>query len=327
TPPDGLAPLADTRLVALAAAASRDALVSPRFELYPRGLDLFTALRVSQAAAGVRATGMSMDDLLTRVRSRFPEVRVPDGLTHVQMTEMLGEAGFPLEFDLESHLFRPIDQPRPRRSTTASSTTLGRPFVSGQDPHEVTRTRLAGAVDRGGFTALTVRGRNLPGAASAIARNFAVRPVDVGAVFLAEFRALVAERGQDWGKVLRQDARFDGSGPLARGLASYVKAGWQRVQAHLAEQAAGGEVLLLHDAGLMGRYADAGGRDLLVALQAAARNPERMPHGLWLLCPGESAAGSPHLDRLLVEVVELSEQVRLDGDFLDGLRGQATDAA
>jgi hypothetical protein len=42
TPPEGLAPLAETRLVVLAAAASRDALVSPRFELYPRGLDLVT---------------------------------------------------------------------------------------------------------------------------------------------------------------------------------------------------------------------------------------------------------------------------------------------
>jgi serine/threonine protein kinase len=327
TPPDGLAPLADTRLVALAAAASRDALVSPRFELYPRGLDLVTALRVSQAAAGVRATGVSMDDLLTRVRSRFPEVQVPDGLTHVQMTERLEAAGFPLEFDLERRLFHPIDQARPRRSTTASSTTLGRLFVSGQDRHEVTRARLAGAVERGGFTALTLRGRNLPGAASAIARSFAVRPVDVGAVFLAEFRALVAERGQDWRKVLTLDARFGESGRLAPGLASYVKAGWQRVQTHLEEQAAAGEVLFLHDAGLMARYADAGGRELLIAMQEAARAPGRVPHGLWLLCPAESAAGSPHIDRLLVEVVELSEQVRLDGDFLDSLRGEETNAA
>jgi hypothetical protein len=162
-----------------------------------------------------------MEDLLTRVRSRFPEVRVPDGLTHVQMTERLEAAGFPLEFDVERRLFHPIDQPRPRRSTTASSTTLGRPFVSGQDRHEVTRARLAGAVERGGFTALTLRGRNLSGAASAIARSFAVRPVDIGAVvFLAEFRALVAERGQDWDKVLTLDARFGESGRLAPGLAS-----------------------------------------------------------------------------------------------------------
>jgi hypothetical protein len=243
------------------------------------------------------------------------------------MTEMLEAAGFPLEFDIEDRVFRPADQPRPRRSTTASSTTLGRPFVSGQDPHEVTRARLAGAVERGGFTALTLRGRNLPGAASAIARGFAVRPVDVAAVFLAEFRSLVAERGQDWRKVLTLDARFDQPGRLAPGLASYVKASWQRVQAHLEEQAADDEVLFLHNAGLMARYADAGGRALLVALQAAARNPGRTPRGLWLLCPAESAAGSPHLGRMLVEVVEQSEQVRLDGDFLDGLRREETDAA
>ncbi|MFC5993095.1 BREX system serine/threonine kinase PglW [Pseudonocardia hispaniensis] len=326
-PPAGLTPLADTRLVALAAAASRDALVSPRFELYPRGLDLVTALRAAQAAAGVRAVGVTVDDLLTRVRSRFPEVVVPPGLTHVRITELLEAAGFPLEFDVQDQRFRPIARNGGRRSTTASSTTLVRPFVSGQDRHEVTRGQLTSAVEKGGFAALTLRGRNLPGAAEALARAFAVSAVDIGAVFLAEFRGLVAERGQDWSKVLTLDARFGESGRLAPGLASYVKESYRRVRARLDEQAADGGVLLLHDAGLMARYADAGGRDLLVALQAAARGPERMPHGLWLLCPGETAGGSPHLDGLLVEVVEQPERIRLDGDFLDSLRGEESDAA
>jgi hypothetical protein len=36
-------------------------------------------------------------------------------------------------------------------------------------------------------------------------------------------------------------------------------------------------------------------------------------------CARPDGGGSPHLDQLLVDVVELSEQVRLDGDFLDGL--------
>jgi hypothetical protein len=142
-PPEGLAPLADTRLVALAAAASNSALVSPRFELYPRGLDLVTALRVSQAAAGVRrAIGATVEDLLTRVRARFPEVSVPDGLTYLQLEEMVRAAGFPLEFDHADRRFRPPAREVPRRSLTASSTTAGRPFVSGQDRHDVVRARL-----------------------------------------------------------------------------------------------------------------------------------------------------------------------------------------
>ena len=81
--------------------------------------------------------------------------------------------------------------------------------------------------------------------------------------------------------------------------------------------------LFLHDAGLVGRYASAGGQELLVALQAAARSPAAAPHGLWLLCPADSAAATPHLDKLMVEVTEVSERLVLDGDFLDGLRENA----
>ena len=88
--PEGLPPLADTRLVALAAAVSHHALVSSRLEIYPRGLDLVTALRAAQAGAGVRRkVGVTVDDLLGRVRARFPEILVPDGLTHVRMEEAL----------------------------------------------------------------------------------------------------------------------------------------------------------------------------------------------------------------------------------------------
>lgn len=320
--PDGLAPLADTRLVALAAAASGHALVSARFELYPRGLDLVTGLRVSQAAAGVRRTsGITVEDLLTRVRARFPEFKVPDGLTHILMQEKLDAAGFPLEFDVTVRRFRPTPPDVPRSSLSANSTTLGRAFVSGQDPQDVVRARLTAAVERGGFLALTLRGRNLPGAAAALAGAYPVRAVDIAALFLAEFRALVTARGQEWGTVLTVDARFGETGRMSPGLASYVRACWDRVGEQLAEFGAAGAVLFLHDAGLLARYADTGGHDLLVALQGAARHPTRAPHGLWLLCPAASATSTPQLDGRVVEVVDGSERLALDGEFLDGLRG------
>ena len=134
------------------------------------------------------------------------------------------------------------------------------------------------------------------------------------------------DRGQDWDKVLTVDARFTETGHLPRGLASYVRTAWEQVRERLAERSDGG-VLFLHDAGLVGRYASAGGQELLVALQAAARSPAAAPHGLWLLCPGDSAAATPHLDKLMVEVTEASERLVLDGDFLDGLRRSIGGAA
>jgi serine/threonine protein kinase len=323
-PPAGAAPLADTRLVTLAAAASRQALVSPRLEIYPRGLDLVTALRAAQAGAGVRPRlGICQDDLVGRVRSRFPELDLPAGLTHVRLSEALREAGFLLNYDVEQRRFFPPERDVARRSLTASSTTLGRASVAGLDPHETMRARLESAVQRGGFLALTLRGWHLPGAAEALAAAYPVRAVDVGEVFIEEFRSLAAERGQDWGKVLTIDARFTESGRMSSGLASYVRASWQRVQERLATLGDSETVLFLHGAGLIGRYADAGGHDLLVALQAAARNPAAAPHGLWLLCPGDSAAGTPQLDGHVVEVVDSTQRLALDGDFLAGLRTAA----
>lgn len=115
-------------------------------------------------------------------------------------------------------------------------------------------------------------------------------------MFLEQLRTLVAERGQDWDKVLIVDARFTQTGHLPRGLASYVRAAWDQVRDRLAEHGDDRSVLFLHDAGLVGRYATAGGQELLVGLQAAARSPAAAPHGLWLLCPGDSAAATPHLD-------------------------------
>ena len=57
-PPEGFDPLADTRLVELAAAVSTTRVAAcPRLELYPRDLDLARALRISQAASGVRGDG------------------------------------------------------------------------------------------------------------------------------------------------------------------------------------------------------------------------------------------------------------------------------
>jgi hypothetical protein len=109
---------------------------------------------------------------------------------------------------------------------------------------------------------------------------------------------------------------------MSPGLASSVRASWDRVGERL-RPADPTEVLFLHDAGLLGRYADAGGHDLLVALQAAARSPDVVPHGLWLLCPGDSAAGTPQLEGHVVAVTDTSQRLALDGDFLAGLRAGA----
>ncbi|WP_232265461.1 hypothetical protein [Streptomyces pactum] len=184
------------------------------------------------------------------------------------------------------------------------------------------RAKLAASVRRGGFLALTVRGIRLPGAAERIAAVYPVRPVGLSQVFLTELRALTDEKGQPWEKVLGVDARFAAGGPIPKGLALFARAAWKRVEARLLGEAeAPRTVLFLHDAGLLARYWDEGGRELLVTLQGAARRPAEAPHGLWLLCPVETRSQLPHVDGRTVECIGGDgERTHLDGAFLDALR-------
>lgn len=330
-PPKGLDLVADTRLVTLAAAVSAHAAASPRLELYPRDLDLAKALRISQAAAGVRrALGISVDELVTRVRARFPELVVDERLTHVRMEDALKAAGFPLEYDPVDRRFKP-PAPEPSRLASSSSTALSARTASaaaGLDPLEVVDRKLRRAVERGGFVALTLRGRNLPGAAEAVARTYSVSPVDVGRLFVTELHALADDRNDAWPRLLSIEARFTETGQMTQGLASWIRTAWSRVEQRLLELGDGPRtVLFLHDAGLLGRYHEQGGHELLTRLQHMARLPDQVPHGLWLLCPAESEMDTPQVDGHIVDVTDLSERVALSGAFLSQLRAASNNVA
>ncbi|WOX21232.1 BREX system serine/threonine kinase PglW [Streptomyces solicathayae] len=335
--PDGMAPLADTRLVGLAAVISQNASASPRLEIYPKSLGLARAIRISQAAAGVRReTGVSIGELVARIKARFPSLPVSAALTHIEIEDALTEAGFPLEYDtVRKRFFPPVAEGARWTSSTYTRTSVlvaeARAAVAvGRDPQALVRTKLTAAAERGGFLALTLKGADLPGTAAAVAAEFGVTPVDFNAEFLAAFRVLAEELGTDWSKVLRADAAFTTGGELKPGLRSYV----QRVTGRLlerfiarAEEAGPKAVLFFHNAGLLARYFDGGGHDLLVALQQAARRPAQLPHGLWWLCPMEDPKQTPSLDGRTVEVVDrATEWAVLDTLFLKALRAERTDA-
>jgi hypothetical protein len=244
------------------------------------------------------------------------------------LEKALEEAGFPLQYDTTTQRFQPPAPAAPAwpSSTGTVTTTLGPgPARAGRDPQEVLDRRLAAAAEQGGFLALTLRTSQLPGTAEALAAAHpALTPVDLGAVFIAEFRALAAELSTDWGKVLRADERFTAGGPIPGGLRSYVTRVWDRVAARLRERAAAPRtVLFLHDAGLLARYFDAGGHRLLTGLQLAARRPGDTPHGLWLLLPSEAPRSSPTLDGRTVEHIGDAEWAVLDKAYLTRLREAA----
>ncbi|MEV7596630.1 BREX system serine/threonine kinase PglW [Kitasatospora sp. NPDC089797] len=326
--PEGLAPLADTRLVTLAAVVAPTAQVSPRLELYPRDLGLDRALRISQAAAGVRREkGITVEELIARLRARFPDLAVlakGSEPTYVQFEEAFAELRVLLKYEPAKACFEPpAAEIAPLWTSTGAGTSLlgvGRPWIPGQDLLAPITTKLAESAERGGFLAVTVKGTNLPGVAEDVAAAYLVDRLDLGREFVATFHVLASETGQDWAKVLRADA---GSAPgqIKPGLAKFVRTVWQRVEAVLTERAAPPRtVLFLHNAGLLARYWQEGGHDLLVRLQAAARRPAEGPHGLWLLCPVVTRSQAPHLDGRTVEVIGGDgELVHLDSDAVTAL--------
>jgi hypothetical protein len=275
---------------------------------------------MTQAAINPGPDGLDLDELLSRLRSRFPALRLPGGEpTPRQVETALGEAGF--EFVYADGRFR-RKTPPPTLSALTSSTSLPGHVVPVTD--EVSRSiveRLDSAARRGGFLALNLRLKDAPDAAALIAARFGVPAVDIGGEFLTTLRAVAGERDRPWSDVLRADERFSRDGAMPRGLADFVEDTWQRMGDRLATLSG---TVLLHDGGVFARYP--GGRDVLVTLQRAARSGAGGPTGLWLLCPTPAPRERPVVDSLVVEVLE-NEWIELPSPVLAGWRAEMRVAA
>lgn len=318
--PEGTPVLSDSRLVALAAAASTRAAATARMEIYPTDLSLARALRMTQAAINPGPDGLDPAELLSRLRSRFPAQRLAGGdPTPLQIEDALREAGF--EFEYADGRFR-RKVPAPTLSALTPTTTA--PAHRAQPADEMNQAvveRLENAARRGGFLTLNVRLKDAPDAATLVEARFGVPIVDVGAEFLAILKTVADEQDRPWPDVLRADERFSQDGIMPRGYADFVEETWQRVSGRLT--ALSGTVLL-HDAGVFARYP--GGRDVLVSVQHAARSGVGGPSGLWLLCPTQASKERPVLDDLVIEVLE-NEWIEVPSSLLAGWRAETRVAA
>lgn len=329
--PEGMTPVADTRLLTLAAAMAGGVGVTPRLELFPSDLSLAKALRISQAAAGVRSTvGITTDELLARVRARFPGLAALADVTFVELEEALPKADSPLEYRRGTQRFFPPVRESSHSlmmfsgsvltSTGALYDAAQGQIAEGRDPRRVTEIRLQESVRRGGFLALTVKGAYLPGTAQRLAVLFGVQPVDLDELFLTALRELADEQQVRWRALLKADGKFAATGRIGAALASYTRLAAERVASRctdLAEQAGPRTVLLAHQASLVARYWEVGGRELLVGLQQSARSSTTGPHGLWLLVPMDDPQATPALDGRTVDVVDRqSEWEVLEGLFI-----------
>ena len=186
--PAGFEPLADGRMLRLAAAASSGAALSSRQEVYPRGMEALRALRLARGAlGGVRV--LSAEQVRDRVAGRYPEGEpLPE---RPRLDEMLASAGLELAWDPDALDGRGGYVNRVRDSVSISSASSPPPRLPtgpGRDPREPIspeeadarqfEEKLRRSLKDGAFLTLMVPPRSFEQARRELEGRFSLRVVD-----------------------------------------------------------------------------------------------------------------------------------------------------
>lgn len=181
--PDGAEPIAEHRVLPLAAAASNGvADVNTQGQLYPIGMSAERALRL--AAASLVGQTLGHERLQERVRARFPRAQA---LPRRVSDETLNRCGVPLVWDSVREVYTP-----PTALNTTSSTRTGTvlaPLTGPSDDAQVD-VKLAAALQRHAFVALLTSMRLLMPARRALLTRLQLTELNVTAVLLEQLRKL-----------------------------------------------------------------------------------------------------------------------------------------
>lgn len=301
------APLDDTRLVRLAAIASATAAVSPRLELYPRGMSALRAAKLAgDQAPAISAAGqwqsIAPDEVQRRVSSRFPEAEpLPD---RPELDALLVEAEWNVEWDASLLGGRGAYRSRVHARAITSSLTLTFqptalvPNVPDDDEAAAARRfdeRLRASVANGGFLALTVPAKYLHRAEKELQRQYGVAAMSLERALLDAMKATAEARKIKWDVVVRADGAARDSRDWLK-LQDLVKLALPRVRASLPNAA---QPVLLTCPGMLARYKQMPWVSDL-ALQSGCADGV---HGAWLLVPWEDPGQPPALDGEAVPVM------------------------
>jgi serine/threonine protein kinase len=305
--PAGFEPLSDSRLLRLAAAASRGAALSSRQEVYPRGMEALRALKLAQGAlGGVKV--LSAEQVRDRVAGRYPEaLPLPD---RPRLDELLNAAGLELTWDPDALDGRggyvPPDTTssisEPSRTATRLPTTTGRDPREPLAPEEADarqfEEKLRRSLKEGAFLTLLVPPRAFQQARRELERRFPIQAIDGDRLIIDALREAAGKARVDWSVVLRTDATPH-NGDWNK-LLLLVGRALPRVEERLA--AAASTVLLLYP-GLLARYDKL---DLLERLRDRVGRPGGPP-GLWLLLPSQQ----PLIDGKAVPLLSPAQRVHV----------------
>ena len=304
------APLTPTRLLRLAASASRKAAVSSRQELYPRGMAPLQALKQSLGAL-VGAPELRATDIQDRVRGRYPEASALPN--RPELDRLLEESGAPLSWDPTAADGRgAFGLATLGRTQTAGATTQFSRHATLLTAHAAAdndlvqaaavEERLVRGLQQGGMLVLTVHPRMARHAEAELLHRFGtpgmlpapLQRVNFDALLLAALRDQSKTAGVDWNVVLQADAADRGSRHWIN-LQRLVQRTLPTLRSALLFSPA---PVLLVSAGLLARYDLMA---LITELEESAGRPGHTP-SVWLLLP-TSHQGLPVIDGVAVPMV------------------------
>ena len=311
------AAMAPSRLLRLAASASRKAALSSRQEIYPRGMAPLQALRQSLGAL-VGAPQLGVRDIQDRVRGRYPEAAALPA--RPELDRLLEEAGAPLSWDPSAA----GGAGAYRLATLGSAQTSGTTTVFSRHATEFSagpagdaemadavavEERLKRGLQQGGLLVLTVHPRIARRAEAELLHRFGVPGIQPAPLQRLNFDALLlkalhdqaAAARVDWNVVLEADAADRGSRHWIN-LQRLIQRTLPTLRSALLQNTA---PILLVSAGLLARY------ELMTLITDVEENAGRPGHtpGVWLMLP-TADQGLPLIDGVAVPIVNNMQNTR-----------------
>jgi serine/threonine protein kinase len=296
--PTGLPAPAPGRLVRLAAAVADGVAANDRGELYPVGLSGEVAVRRAAGALAV-GTGLTLEDVRSRVLSRYPEGEPPPAR---QILDGLLEP-YGLAWSPETAKYEPM-----LSALTSSQLTSASTAAQGEEPGARFAERLERSRHR--FLALTVRARRSASAERALARVTNVTHVALDAALIGQMRAIAAEKGAEWRAVLE----LDSAEPDTRNWRILVGLAGDAAARLRDQLLATPGTLLVSRPGLLHRYNQL---DVLDEVRRQIDRPDRdhALKGLWLLVP--SGGGPPRVGGTPIPVIDQNEWAPVPSDWVE----------
>ena len=320
-------PVNDTRLVRLAAAASQNAAVSSRQELYPKKMDPARGLKLSQGAL-VGSHILTIEQIGQRVQSRYPLAAALPG--RPKLDKFLADAGLELAWNASAAQkgayvstarsvlsVTSISSTSPRYPTLVTGRRTPTPsfkptFVAPEVAEaEQFEDRLNHAQKKGLFLAMTAKPNLLDRAQHELTTRFDVHPLDLETVFVESLHRAADEVGADWPVVVAADAAPPNSSDwrnLNQLIASKVIPEVEQALTH------GDKTILVYHANWLARYSQ-----IVMLSRVYEAVQAGTVHGVWLLLPASSQTDMPLMDGQAVPVITTNQWAAIPDGWCQNL--------